>query len=90
MARRAARHPVRNGGFVETLSRTRDHESHDLKRPPDISRHHSCRASRFRPAVVGKIHEAGQFRIGYQKAASTLVLLKAKGTLDQNGSRRWA
>jgi sulfonate transport system substrate-binding protein len=28
-------------------------------------------------------YEAGQFRIGYQKAASTLVLLKAKGTLDK-------
>jgi sulfonate transport system substrate-binding protein len=28
-------------------------------------------------------YEDGQFRIGYQKAASTLVLLKAKGTLDK-------
>jgi sulfonate transport system substrate-binding protein len=28
-------------------------------------------------------YEDGQFRIGYQKAASTLVLLKANGTLDK-------
>ncbi|KVE31047.1 sulfonate ABC transporter substrate-binding protein [Burkholderia sp. TSV86] len=27
--------------------------------------------------------DSGQFRIGYQKAASTLVLLKAKGTLEK-------
>src|ERR1700677_805946 len=28
-------------------------------------------------------YEAGQFRIGYQKAASTLVLLKAQGSLEK-------
>lgn len=40
-------------------------------------------ASAALPRLAFAKYQADQFRIGYQKAASTLVLLKANGTLEQ-------
>lgn len=40
-------------------------------------------ASAALPKLAFAKYQADQFRIGYQKAASTLVLLKANGTLEQ-------